>query len=724
MNLKNKLLSTMMLLLLVLTIITSILSCNSKKEEKMGEIKNEVVENVLLNEWTGPYNGVPPMDKIKVQDFKPALLEAMNKKDEEINQITTNTEAPNFENTINALEKSGEALNRVVNLYYVWGSNMNTPEFQKLDTEMQPQITAYFDKISQNEPLFKRIEAVYNSSDKEKLNAEQKRLVWKYYKDFVFNGAKLDEVSKKKVAEINQQLASLNTKFSQNLLADEEGGMIELTDKEAESLPEAVKENAAEIAKAKGKSGHVISNTRSSIEPVLTYCTDRQLREKAWRMFINRGDNGDAHDNNALITEILQLRAERAKLLGFPTHAHWRLSDKMAKTPEKAMDLLLAVWKPAVARVKEEVADMQKIADSEKANIKIEPWDYRYYSEKVRKAKYDLDENEVKPYMQLEKMREGMFWMAGELFNFSFTEVKDVPVFHPDVRVWRVDDKTTGKQIGLWYFDPYAREGKRSGAWMTAYREQSRNNGEVTTIVSNNSNFIKGKPGEPVLISFDDAQTLFHEFGHALHGLSSNVTYPKLSGTNVATDYVEFPSQILERWLSTPEILNKFALHYKTGAPIPQDLVKRIENASKFNSGFNTVEYLASALIDMKLHLAGSEKIDADAFEKKELATLGMPKEIVMRHRTPQFAHIFADDGYSAGYYSYMWSDVLSADAYEAFTESGGPYNKEVGQRLRDHVFSVGGTIEESEGYKAFRGKDPSIAALMKSRGFPYADKK
>jgi len=692
--------------------------CKSDKKEST----DLNTENPLLVPWTGPYGGVPSLDKIKPSDFKPALLAAMVEDSIEISKITSSTEAPTFENTVAAMELTGSTLSRVINLYYVWGSNLNTPEFQTIDTEMGPVIAAFYDKINQNEALFKRIETVYNSPDKKTLNPEQQRLVWKYYHDFVYYGAKMNDENKKKVAEINQKLASLNTKFSQNLLADE-GLFLELNEKEAASLPADVKEAAAQMAKDKNKTGWLIANTRSSIEPFLTYCNDRSLREKAWKMFINRGDNGNATDNNGLITEILALRAERAKLLGFPTHAHWRLSNKMAKTPDKAMDLLLAVWKPAVARVNEEVANMQKLADKENAGIKIEAWDYRFYAEKVRKATYDLDENEVKPYLQLEKMREGMFWMAGELFNFNFKQVLDVPVFHPDVKVWLVTDKTTGKEVGLWYFDPYAREGKRSGAWMTAYREQSRNNGDVTTIVSNNSNFIKGKEGEPLLISWEDAVTLFHEFGHALHGLCSNVTYPRLSGTNVSTDYVEFPSQILERWLSTPEILNKFALHYQTGAVIPKDLVQRIENASKFNQGFSTVEYLASALIDMKLHLAGDQKIDADAFERKELEELGMPKEMVMRHRTPQFAHIFADDGYSAGYYSYMWSDVLSADAYEAFTEAGGAYDKAVGKRLKDHVFSVGGTVDEAEGYKAFRGKDPSIVALMRNRGFPYNNK-
>jgi peptidyl-dipeptidase Dcp len=390
----------------------------------------------------------------------------------------------------------------------------------------------------------------------------------------------------------------------------------------------------------------------------------------------------------------------------------------MAKTPERAMELMEAVWKPSVARVHEEVADMQALADKEGAKITIEPWDYRYYMEKVRKAKFDLDQNEIKPYLQLEKLREGIFWVAGELFNFNFTPVTNVPVAHPDIRVWEVTDKTTKKHIGLWYFDPYARAGKRSGAWMNAYRSQERVNGEITTIVSNNANFVKGKPGEPLLISWDDATTMFHEFGHALHGLNSNVTYPSLSGTAVPRDYVEFPSQLLEHWLSTPEVLQRFALHYQTGKPIPQDLVDKIKRSATFNQGFATVEYLSAALIDMKLHLAGDKKIDPDVFERETLAQLGMPKEIVMRHRTPQFLHVFSSDGYSAGYYSYLWSDVITADAFGAFVEGKGPYDKAVAERLRKYIFSVGNTVDPAEAYRAFRGRDPKIDALMQKRGF------
>jgi peptidyl-dipeptidase Dcp len=442
------------------------------------------------------------------------------------------------------------------------------------------------------------------------------------------------------------------------------------------------------------------------------------LREKAWRLFISRGDNGGTTDNKAIITQILQLRAERANLLGYPTHAHWRLGNSMAKTPERTLELMEAVWRPAVARVQEEVADMQALADSEGANIKIEPWDYRYYAEKVRKARYDLDQNEVKEYLQLDQLRKAMFWVAGELFGLQFTQVYDVPVYQPDVLVWEVTDKATDKHIGLWYFDAYARTGKQSGAWMNDYRSQQKMDKEITTIVTNNCNYVRGVNGEPTLISWDDATTLFHEFGHALHGLGSNVVYPSLSGTNVVRDYVEFPSQLLEHWLSTPEVLQRFALHYKTGQPIPDSLVKRIDNAATFNSGFETVEYLSSALMDMKLHLAGSQTIAPAVFEKETLDALGMPSEIVMRHRTPQFAHVFSSDGYSAGYYSYLWADVLTADAYEAFIEAGGPYDKALAKRLYETVFQTGNTIDPAESYRNFRGRDPKVEALMKKRGF------
>jgi peptidyl-dipeptidase Dcp len=453
------------------------------------------------------------------------------------------------------------------------------------------------------------------------------------------------------------------------------------------------------------------------MEPVLTYAQNRALREKVWRTYYNRGDNGDEHDNNQIISAILKLRAERALLLGYPTHAHWRVETEMAKNPENAMNLLMQVWPKCVARVKQEVADMQAVADREGAGITIEPWDYRYYAELVRKEKYDLDFNQVKPYLQMEKLREGMMWAAKKLYGFEFRQVRDVPVFHPDVRVWEVT--RNGAHVGLWYFDPYARQGKRSGAWMNAYREQENFDYPVTPIVSNNSNFVKGKPGEPVLISWDDAVTLFHEFGHALHGLCSNCQYPSQAGTSVPRDYVEFPSQLNEHWLPTPELLKQFAVHYQTGQPMPAELLEKIERAATFNQGFATCEFLASALIDMKLHLAGNVPIDPDRFESDTLRELGMPKEIVMRHRTPQFSHVFSSDGYSAGYYSYLWSDALTADAAEVFEESGGYYDPAIAKSLYDNVMSVGDTIDPAEGFRKFRGRDVDTKALLRKRGFP-----
>lgn len=679
--------------------------------------------NPLLQQWIGQYGGVPPFDKVRVSDFKPAMLEAMAENLKEIDAIANSKAAPTFENTIAALERSGRSLDRVSTIYDIWSSNMNSKEFEPVETEIEPLRAAHGDKITQNAALFKRIEAVYDVESKKKAaRGERYRLTWLYYTNFVRSGAKLDTAKKSRLAEINQLLAGLFTKFSQNLLGDEGELFVEIkSEADLAGLPQSLKDAAAQAAKSKGKDGSwLIRNTRSSVDPFLTYSDNRGLREKVWRMFVDRGDNGDARDNNAIITQILQLRAERAKLLGYPTHAHWRLENAMAKNPENAMKLMEGVWPAAIARVKEEVADMQAVADKDKAGITIEPWDYRYYAEKVRKERYDLDENQIKPYLQLDKIREAMFWVAGELFDFSFTPVSGIPVFHPDVVVYEVKKRSTGKHVGLWYFDPYARDGKRSGAWMNAYRNQYRMDGtDVTTIVSNNSNFVKGKPGEPVLISWDDATTMFHEFGHALHGLSSNVTYPTLSGTNVARDYVEFPSQLLEHWLITPEVLQKFALHYQTGKPIPQDLVEKIKKAGTFNEGFATTEYLASALVDMKLHLAGDEKIDPDKFERDTLAELGMPKEIVMRHRTPQFGHVFSSDGYSAGYYSYLWSDVITADAYEAFVEGKGPYDKAVGAKLVKYVFSVGNTVDPADAYRMFRGRDPKVEALMKKRGFP-----
>ncbi len=679
-------------------------------------------QNPLLAEWTGPHGGVPPFDQVRVEHFEPALEAAMADALADIQRIANNPAPPTFQNTIEALEGNGRVLSRVLTAYNVWSSTMSGPEFSVVQREMAPRLAAFGDQVTQNEALFRRIAAVYESPDTVNLTPEQRRLTWRRYTDYVRAGARLDAPAKARMSEINQRLAQLYTAFGQNVLADETDQVMVLRDTaELAGLPQSLRDAAAAAAASRDMAGAwVITNTRSSIDPFLTYSTRRDLRERAWTMFVNRGDTPGEHDNNPLITEILKLRAERANLLGYPTHAHWRLENAMAGTPERAMELLEAVWTPAAARVRQEVADMEEVARAEGTPVDVQPWDYRFYMEKVRKARYDLDQNEVKPYLQLDRLREGMFWVAGELFGFEFSPVANVPVYHPDIRVWEVKDRASGRHVGLWYFDPYARPGKRSGAWMNAYRTQERFNGEVTTLVSNNANFVKGAEGEPVLISWDDANTLFHEFGHALHGLSSNVTYPTLAGTAVARDYVEFPSQLLEHWLSTPQVLQRFATHYQTGEPIPQALVDRIKATSTFNQGFATLEYLASALMDMKMHLAGTQTIDPDAFERETLAALGMPAEIVMRHRTPQFTHVFSGDGYSAGYYSYLWSDVITADAAEAFTEApGGLYDPEVARRLRENIFSIGNTVDAGEGYRRFRGRDPKIEALMRKRGFP-----
>lgn len=672
--------------------------------------------NPLLGNWAGPSGGVPPFDQVRVADFKPALQAAMAENLAEIDEITGNTSNPSFENTIVALERSGQTFNRVSSIYGVWSSTQSFPEFQAVERDLQPKLAAFSDKIYQNAPLFARIAAVYGSM--QNLTPVQQRLCWLYYTNFVRAGAKLDTDAKKRIAAINERLAALFANFSQNLLADEADYALYLKEEDLAGLPAPLRAAARSAAVARGHASEwAILNTRSSMDPFLTYSDRRDLREKVWRTYYSRGDNGDAHDNKKIITEILSLRAERAMLLGYPTHAHWRVADSMAKTPENAMSLMMQVWPAAVAREHEEVADMQKIADAERSGIKIAAWDYRYYAEKVRKARYDIEMNEVKPYLQLEKLREGMFWAAGQLYGFTFTQVYGLPVANIDVRVWEVKN-AAGGHVGFWYFDPYARPGKNSGAWMSEYRSQDKLDHDVAPIVSNNTNFLKDESGGPLLISWDDAVTLFHEFGHALHGLNSDVKYPSLAGTNVVRDFVEFPSQLNENWLSTPEVLSRFALHYQTGKPIPPDLVAKIKKASTFNQGFATVEYLASALVDMKLHLAGTAPIDPDTFERSTLKSLGMPEEMVMRHRTPQFAHIFSSDAYSAGYYSYLWAEVLDHDAFEAFTDAGGAYDKAVARRLHDDIMAVGNGVDPGQAYRNFRGADPKIDGLLRARGF------
>lgn len=677
--------------------------------------------NPLLAEWAGPYGGVPAFDKMKVEDLKPALEYGMAQNLAEIDRIASNPEAPTFTNTIEEMERSGKALGQVFTYWGIWSGNMSTPEFRAVQAEMAPQLAAFNSKIIQNDKLFQRVKTVFDMRNDSNLTAEQKRLVELTYDEFATNGATLAGEAKARYAEINERLAELHTKFANNVLADEEGYDIFLRGDQLKGLPESFVKAAAALAEEKGQKGnYAITNTRSSMDPFLTYSEDRTLREKVWRNYYSRGDNGGEHDNNAIIAEILQLRDERAGLLGFDNYAEWRLQNRMAKTPANAIELMEAVWPAAVARVHEEVADMQAVADAEKAGIKIEPWDYRFYAEKVRKAKYDLDSDEVKQYLQLDKLREGMFYVAGELFNFSFTPVKtgSVPVYHEDVKVWEVKDKTSGEHIGLWYLDPFARAGKRSGAWASMYRDHTTFDGKETVLASNNSNFIKGAPGESVLVSWDDATTFFHEFGHALHFLASNVAYPTLNSG--VRDYTEFQSQLLERWLSTDPVIDNYLVHYKTGEPIPAELVAKIKKAANFNQGFSTTEYLASALVDMKLHTTDPKGIDPDKFERETLDALGMPSELVMRHRTPHFGHIFSGEGYSAGYYGYMWADVLTSDASEAFAEAkDGFYDKEVASKLVKYLFAPRNAIDPAEAYRLFRGRDAGIEPLMRDRGFP-----
>ena len=695
-----------------------ILFANCKDQSKTNT--NLMSDNLLIQEWTGPYEGVPAFDKMDVNSIKTAIEEGMELNLAEIEAIADNTEVSTFENTIVAMESAGKALDRVFKYYGIMSANTSSPEFRAVQTELAPKLSDFRSKISQNEKLFQRIKTVYEASKKTPLEAQAQRVVDLTYKSFEMNGANLDAEKKKRYAAINKELSTLYTTFSNNVLHDEENYVTYLTKEQLGGLSDGFIKSAAKIAADKGQEGkYAITNTRSSMDPFLTYATNRELRKQVWENYYSRGDNGDDYDNNKIIADILKLRKERVGLMGYDNYAQWRLQDRMAKNPENAMDLMLKVWPAATARVKEEVADMQTVANELGDNITIEPWDYRYYAEKVRKKKYDLDSDEVKQYLQLDKLTEAMFFTAGELFNYKFTPVEEgsVPVFHEDVNVWEVTDKDSGKHIGLWYLDPFAREGKRSGAWATTYRSYTSFEGETNVLASNNSNFVKPAPGEAVLVSWDDATTFFHEFGHALHFFSANVKYPTLNGG--VRDYTEFQSQLLERWLSTDKVINQFLVHYKTGAPIPAALVEKIKKASTFNQGFGTTEYLASALIDMKLHLADPTDIDIDKFERETLAEMNMPKELPMRHRTPHFGHVFSGEGYATAYYGYMWADVLTSDASEAFREApGGFYDKDVAAKLVKYLFAPRNAMEPAEAFRKFRGRDAKIEALMKDRGF------
>ena len=729
MTMKKTLLSTFLLSSLLMACTgtnTTVDNAASKADEASTKVvataaEIEQAKNLLLAKWQGPYQGVPAFDKVSLIGLIPAIEAGMKINLAEIEAIANNTEAPTFENTIVAMERTGSDLERVFTYWGIWSANQSSPEFRKIQAEMAPKLSAFYSTINQNKKLFTRVQAVYNSDAVKTLTPEQQRVVYLTYNGFARNGATLQGEAKKRYADINQKLAGLHTKFGNNVLADEESYVLYLTKEQLGGLTESIISAAAAAAEDRGHKGeYAITNTRSSMDPFLTYSTERKLRQQVWNSYYNRGNNGDEFDNNAIIAEILQLRHERVGLLGYKNYASWRLEDRMAKSPDNAIKLMESVWPAAIARVDEEVADMLAIGKAQDGIDKIEAWDYRFYAEKVRKDKYNLDSDEVKQYLQLNKLREAMFYVAGRLFNFEFAEIKDgsVAVFNDDVRVWEVTDKTTNEHIGLWYLDPFARKGKRSGAWATTYRSYTTFDGKKNVLSSNNSNFSKGVDGQPTLISWSDAETYFHEFGHALHFLSSKVAYPTLNGG--VRDYTEFQSQLLEHWLATDDVINNYLVHYKTGKPMPADLIAKIKQAATFNEGFKTTEYLASALVDMKFHTVDPTGIDPQKFERDTLAALNMPDQIVMRHRSTHFGHVFSGEGYSASYYGYMWAEVLTADAAEAFAQSpGGFYDKEVAAKLVEHLFSVRNAVDPADAYRAFRGRDADVKALMRNRGFP-----
>jgi len=704
-------------------------SASSESSPALAALRNDVQslraeadKDSVLAPWSGPYGGVPPWDQVKAERFPPAFTRGLALLDKEIAVIAADPNPPTFENTLVPLELAGRYETRAEILFGVMSSNMNTPDVQAVEKEWSPKIAAARDKVIFNSQLFARIAAVYGARD-QGLTAEQKRLTERTYERFVRAGAKLDDAQKKRLGEINQELASLFTEFSNKLLADEDSFIVIEKAEELAGLPDSLKAAYREAAEARKLAGKwAVVNTRSSVDPFLTFSARRELRERVWKAFKSRGDNGNANDTKASITRIVKLRAERARLLGYASHAHWRMADTMAVDPAKARELMLKVWPAAVARVREEVADMQKIADREPGKPKIAPWDYLFYAEKVRKTKYDLDQNELKPYFELNKLIEGSFYMATQLYGLGFREITGkVPVFEPQMRVWEVTEQTTGKYLGLFYGDYFARPAKRSGAWCSEYQSHETFTGKTLhTITSNNNNFVKSGANEPVLISLDDAQTLFHEFGHALHGLVSEVNYPGLGET--PRDFVEYPSQVHELWVLTRPILDRFARHYKTGQPMPQALLDKVEASHKFNQGYTTVEYLSSAILDMELHTQPDGNIDPAVFERETLQRIGAPAEVAMRHRLTQFNHLFASDDYSAGYYSYLWSEVMDADTREAFTEAGSVFDRPTADKLRRYILAPGNTTDRGAAYREFRGRDPDVRALFRKRGFPVKD--
>ncbi len=673
--------------------------------------------NPLLHVWTTPF-AAPPFAKIQPAHFTPAFEAALNAHNAEIGAIAGNADAPTFANTVEALERAGEALRKTSAVFWnLCGSHTNDA-LQALEREWSPKLAAHYTGITTNAALFKRIAMLFERKDQLGLNAEQSQLLTKTCKSFIRAGARLEGEARERYKALSQTRAQLGTRFGQNVLADEKAYTLVLRgEADVAGLPQFVLDAARNAAQERGLDGvHVITLSRSLIEPFLTFSTRRDLREQAWKAWAARGANGGATDNRQTIAELVALRIEMAKLLGHDTYADYALDDSMAKTPARVRELLDRVWPSALQRARDELAKLRAMAAREGDPIEIAPWDWRYYAERVRAAEFDLDEAELKPYLPLERMIEAVFYTATQLFGITFHERNDVPVYHPDVRVFEVSD-SAGRHIGLFYGDYFARPSKRSGAWMSAFRRQHGLDGGERPIIVNVMNFAKAAPGEPVLLSFDDARTLFHEFGHALHGLLSNVTYPALAGTSVVRDFVELPSQLFEHWLETPEILGRFARHAVTGEPMPDALMAKLKAARTFNQGFETVSFLGSAIVDMDLHeLTDAARLDPQALEAATLARIGMPAEVGMRHGSTHFQHIFSG-GYAAGYYSYLWSEVLDADAFAAFEETGNVFDPATADKLKRHIYAAGSTCDADAAYTRFRGRLPAVDGLLRKRG-------
>jgi len=668
--------------------------------------------NPLLEEWTAPY-GAPPLDQIHPDHFPHAYTQAFARHDAEIARIAQDPAPPGFANTIVAYEKSGKLLARIDAVFFVLSGAATDEKLQKIERELAPQVSAHHNAIHLNAALFARIDAVWRDRVALGLDSESFKVLERIHLDFVRAGAGLSQQARVRMDEINQRLAILTTDFSQNVLADEEAYVEPLNEAQLGGLSPSLREALAATAREKNVDApYAVTLARSTIEPFLQSSSDRDLREKLFKAWVARGDNSNPHNNRAIIGEILTLRAEKARLLGYDSYAAYKLADTMAKTPERARALLDKVWAPALRRAGEERDALQALVAEEGGNFKLAPWDWRYYVEKLRQRRYDFDEEALKPYLSLDGMIAAAFDTASRLFDLTFRARRDVPVYHPDVRVWEVTRQ--GKPVGLFYGDYFARPGKQEGAWMSSLRDQEKLDGDVLPLIVNTCNFAKA---EPALISFDDAKTVFHEFGHALHGLLSNARYPRLSGTNVAQDFVELPSQLFEHWLEESDVLARFARHYKSGEPMPQSLRDKLSAARHFNQGFATVEFLASAIIDMDFHTQALENSDPVTMQKASLAGIGMPDEIVPRHAVTHFGHVFAGEGYSAGYYSYLWSEVLDADGFGAFKEAKDPFAPEVAKRLYEHIYSSGGTRDFASAYRDFRGRDPEITALLKGRG-------